>query len=193
MFLDWPEQKGELGGEVPRAIRKATMANAPIVSEIPHIIINEGHAVFFISGDERREVTLERHEAKSTLNRDEVLRGGGATLVEAIGDLGASFGQDMDKNLLETLRGASARSGSFFGGKTVEELAEQFFDVLKDTQVDFDQTGKPLIFTVAAPGYAELMAEMDNPSTEYGQKLNQLLEEKHLEWFHREGHRRLAD
>jgi len=63
MLLDWPAQKKELQVELQRAIRQQTLAAAPVVAQVPHVILQEGHKLAFVYPDgSRSEMEPSAHE-----------------------------------------------------------------------------------------------------------------------------------
>jgi len=192
MLLDWPAQKQELQDELERAIRRQTLANAPVVARVPHVTLQEGRKLVFVHPDgSRKEMELEAHEVSWECKRDELIRGAGKQVPEAIQTLGGAMARDMETALLERLREASEKSGAVFRGETAQDLAAESLRALKSMDIEFDDDGRPELLMVASPQMMDRLAELKAP--ELRKQVDSILEKKRDEWLRRESRRRLAD
>jgi hypothetical protein len=194
MLIDWPEQKAELQDEFERAVRQATIAGAPIVAQVPHVIVNECHQVDFVYPDgSRTEMPLKEHQFSSQFHHEDVLRGGFTSIDRTIQDLGASMAKDMEAGLLDTIKNASPSTGGLLHGSSAEQIAEEFLNRLENMEFSFDEDGRPEVSIIVHPDVAAQLYELGEQQNELKRRAEAILERKRSEWLRRESHRRLAD
>ncbi|MDO8612499.1 MAG: hypothetical protein Q7R32_06710 [Dehalococcoidia bacterium] len=139
----------------------------------------------------RSKTELQSHEVSAKFARDELARGGGKQLVDAIHTLGSGLGEEMERTLLRKMSQLAEGSGAMFGGKTPQALRRSVLKALRSMDIDFDEEDKPSLIMVAHPEAARRLQELETP--ELQEKVDSILEEKRNEWLRRESHRRLAD
>ena len=192
MLLDWPAEKQELQEHLKRAIRWQMLASAPVVARIPHVTLQEGRKLVFVYPDgSRKEVELTAHEASWEVERDELIRGGGKHLLQAVESLGGAMAKDVETAFFRTLREASEKTGAMFRGETAQDLAAASLRALKSMDIEFDEDGRPEVLMVVSPEMIKRLAELENPKMR--KRVDSVLEKKRDEWLRRESRRRLAD
>lgn len=192
MLMDWPEQKHDLQEEWLRATHRQTLGDARVVAQLPHVMLREGHKAAFVYPDgSRREMELSRHKVSLEYDREELARGGGKQLLDAVQKVGGAFAKDMETSLLSVLREASETTGAVFHAKTPRGLAREVVKALEAMHIEFDEDGCPSVVRYWSPETMERLAEIDTPQLR--KRIDSILEKKRDEWLHRESRRRLAD
>jgi hypothetical protein len=192
MLQDWPIQKAELLKFTLRAVQHRRNFGAPLSAQIPHITLNEGEKVVWVYPDgERRELELESHQFKWTIDRQQIASGEADVVPKAVESLGHEMAREMETSLLKVMESASSRAGSMFSGQTKEELEKEIFAALEAMDVTFDEDGKPNVFFTASPDAARRMAALNTPEGQ--ERFDAAMEIKRREWLRRESYRRLVD
>ncbi len=168
------------------------LAHRGLVAQVPALTLYEGkRAVLIYPNGNTQELSMKTVEAKATIDKKDLAAGGPKLLVKAMRELGGGIGDQMEKDLLETMKKADPRHGGRFGGEDDEAMFRDLMKGLDRMDMSFDDDGMPSIVFVTSPENAMKLQSLNTPERE--KAFNELIEEKRREWLRRESYRRLVD
>ncbi len=133
MLPDWPSHKQEYWSAIRERLRQVSLGTAPVVAQVPSVIIDEGRRAEFLSPDGTKQVLeLQPHEVSQQFDRQELVRAGPSALANAVQELGKALGGNMERTFFEKM-------------------------------YDFDEEGNPSVFAAVSPQLAKLLRQTDTP------------------------------
>jgi len=173
-------------------LRQVSLGTAPVVAQVPSVIIDEGRRAEFLSPDGTKQVLeLQPHEVSQQFDRQELVRAGPSALANAVQELGKALGGNMERTFFEKMSASESKARRTFKAKTPQGAFKEFAEGLRTMDYDFDEEGNPSVFAAVSPQLAELLRQTDTPRNR--KIIDQITEKKRNEWLDRESRRRLAD
>ena len=199
MLPDFPEVKNRLGDRLIRRVKCQLAQEDPFLARIRHHRIFEGHDMIVTGPDGWRDkIKCKKLQASASLSYKEIEGQDTSSLTAQMGGIAGQFAEQRAKLFFNKIDEVTEATGNVV--KTAvpgSPKPDDFFQMIKTIQWDFDENGAPVPYTfVSTPEgarrfYAVLEQIDSDPALK--QQYEEIMAVKRDQWRVREAHRKLVD